>query len=130
MLVLLILLLSQVLAVAANTEKAIFLGPSKLQVPIEHPTLETLRLDVLSPLHLSLRTHIKAEFPTDVSKYGRPTWLLLHGLREGQRYEVRICWAATVSKQPIPKKLTESSSNQHPSDSIPMSFLQYSRRLT
>lgn len=99
MLRVLILLLSQILAVAANTEKAIFLGRSKLQVPIEHPTLEDLHLDILSPLHWSLRTHIQAAFPTNAQKDGESTWLLLHGLREGQRYEVRICWAAIVSKQ-------------------------------
>lgn len=90
-------LLLQIYSVSANTEKVIFLGPSSLQVPVEHPTLEDLKLEALSPHHWSLRTHIRAEFPTNSSKYGQSSWYLLHGLEEGKRYEVRICWAATVS---------------------------------
>ncbi|KUJ08624.1 uncharacterized protein LY89DRAFT_711636 [Mollisia scopiformis] len=81
--------------VLGNTEKIIFLAPSNLEVPVEHPTLEDLQLEALSPQHWSLRTHIGAEFPTTASKYGQPSWYLLHNLQEGQRYEVRICWAAT-----------------------------------
>jgi hypothetical protein len=91
------LLLLQVTAVLCNTEKVIFLGPSSLQVPVEHPTLGDLKLEALSPLSWSLRTHIQAEFPTNSSQYGQSSWYLLHKLQEGQRYEVRICWAATVS---------------------------------
>ncbi|TVY35878.1 hypothetical protein LSUB1_G004415 [Lachnellula subtilissima] len=88
-------LLLQVCTVFANTEKVIFLGPSSLQVPVEHPTLEDLNLEPLSPQHWTLRTHIRAEFPTDSSKHGLASWYLLHRLEEGRRYEVRICWAAT-----------------------------------
>jgi subtilisin-like proprotein convertase family protein len=79
-----------------NTEKTIFLGPSSMQVPIAHPTLEDLQLDTLSPQNGSIRTHLQAQFPTDELEYGPDTWLLLSGLQEGQRYEVRVCWAATV----------------------------------
>ena len=92
----LLFLLLQAGFASANTEKIIFLGPSSLQVPLEHPTLENLQLDVLSPHHWSLRTYIQAEFPTNSSKYGQSSWYLLDRLQEGQRYEVRICWAATV----------------------------------
>ncbi|TVY23175.1 hypothetical protein LHYA1_G007792 [Lachnellula hyalina] len=88
-------LLLQVCTVFANTEKVIFLGPSSLQVPVEHPTLEDLDLEPLSPQHWTLRTHIRAEFPTDSLKHGQASWYLLHRLEEGRRYEVRICWAAT-----------------------------------
>ena len=98
MLYILLLLLSQIIAVVANTEKTIFLGPAKLEVPTAQPTLEDLHLDALSPHYWSLRTHIQAEFPTNTSKHGQSSWILLHGLREGQRYEVRICWAATASR--------------------------------
>lgn len=94
-----LLLLLQVLAVFANTEKTIFLGPASLRVPVEHPTLEDLHLEALSPQYWSLRTYVDAEFPTSSSKYGKSSWYLLHGLQEGQRYEVRICWAATVGFQ-------------------------------
>lgn len=90
------LFLLRACAVLANTEKAIFLGPESLQVPTAHPTLEDLQLEVLSPQRLSLRTHIAAEFPTNDTKYGQSSWLLLQDLQEGQRYEVRVCWAATV----------------------------------
>jgi hypothetical protein len=100
----LLLLSSQIIAAIANTEKTIFLGPSNLRVPAEHPSLEDLHLDALSPNHWSLRTHIQAQFPTNTSKHGQSSWLLLHGLREGQRYEVRICWAATVSRMPLLNK--------------------------
>jgi hypothetical protein len=89
-------LLLQAHVVSSNTEKTIFLGPSQAQIPVEHPTLEDLQLEALSPEQWSLRTHIRAEFPTTSSKYGQASWYLLHGLQEGQRYEVRICWAATV----------------------------------
>ncbi|KAH8593323.1 hypothetical protein B0O99DRAFT_653445 [Bisporella sp. PMI_857] len=81
--------------VDANTEKVIFLGPRKLEVPLQSPTLEDLKLDTLSPAHWSIRTHIAAEFPTDSSKHGPSSWLLIHQLEEGRRYEIRICWAAT-----------------------------------
>ncbi|ESZ94135.1 hypothetical protein SBOR_5489 [Sclerotinia borealis F-4128] len=90
-----LLLTSQIQPASANTEKVIFLGPSTLNIPIEHPTLEDLHLSALSPQQYSLRTHIRAEFPTKDAKYGQSTWYLLQRLKEGQRYEVRICWAAT-----------------------------------
>jgi hypothetical protein len=97
MLLVLMLFLLQAHCAIANTEKVIFLGPEHLQVPLEHPTLEDLQLDALSPQHWTLRTHIEAEFPSESLKYGHSSWYLLHRLQEGQRYEVRICWAATVS---------------------------------
>ena len=83
-------------SVAANTEKVIFTGPSTQTVPVDSPTLDDLQLPKLSPHHWALRTHLSASFPSTASRYGTSSWLLLHGLQEGQRYEVRICWAATV----------------------------------
>ncbi|KAL3427568.1 hypothetical protein PVAG01_01077 [Phlyctema vagabunda] len=90
-----LLLLLQAGHSIANTEKVIFLGPASLEIPVEHPTLDDLQLDILSPQRWSLRTHLRAEFPTVEAKHGEATWLVLNGLTEGQRYEVRICWAAT-----------------------------------
>jgi hypothetical protein len=81
---------------AANTEKVIFTGPIARPVPGEPPTLTNLQLPELSPQNWSLRTHLEAAFPTDSSKYGTSSWVLLRGLQDGQRYEVRVCWAATV----------------------------------
>ncbi|KAG9232094.1 hypothetical protein BJ875DRAFT_96803 [Amylocarpus encephaloides] len=89
------LLALQVSITLANTEKVIFLGPPNINVPLDHPTIGDLHLDTLSPEHWSLRTHIRAEFPTNSSKYGHASWYLLDHLRAGQRYEVRVCWAAT-----------------------------------
>lgn len=89
----------QFYTVSANTEKVIFLGPGPLQIPIESPTLEDLQLEILSPEALSVRAHVEAQFPTTTSQRGVSTWILLHGLKEGKRYEVRICWAATVRLQ-------------------------------
>jgi hypothetical protein len=81
----------------ANVEKVIFLGPSALQIPQSQPTLEDLRLRVLTPHQSTLRTELRKEFPSESSEKGVASWFLLDELVEGQRYEVRICWAATVS---------------------------------
>jgi hypothetical protein len=86
--------------VVANTEKAIFLGPRTSNMPTSHPNLDDLRVDILTPKHWTLRTHLEAEFPSAESKHGKSTWLVLDQLTEGQRYELRVCWAATVSYQP------------------------------
>jgi hypothetical protein len=82
---------------SANVEKIIFLGPSSVTIPTQHPTLEDLQLPALSPEQKTIRTHLRAEFPTNSSTKGEPSWVLLHQLSEGQRYELRVCWAATVN---------------------------------
>ncbi|KAH8899684.1 hypothetical protein GQ53DRAFT_816790 [Thozetella sp. PMI_491] len=80
--------------VLANVEKAIFLGPPTVNVPLQHPTLDDLCIDTLTPSNFSLRTRLEAQFPSEEHQAGKATWLLLDGLTENQRYEVRICWAA------------------------------------
>jgi hypothetical protein len=80
----------------ANVEKTIFLGPPAITIPTAHPNLDDLSLIPLSPLHLSARTHLNASFPTEDALKGNEHWLLLDGLSPGARYEVRICWLATV----------------------------------
>lgn len=92
---LLILLAICFKGVLANTEKLIFIAPGQLQVPTEHPTLEDLRLQTLSPDQWSIRTQLDAEFPSNFSPRGKASWILLQDLETGQRYEVRVCWAAT-----------------------------------
>ena len=99
----------------ANVEKTIFLGPpppplspslSSSTNPF-NPDLSDLGLDRLSPPTPILRTKLNASFPdTDVGAgldasaggkgKGTESWFLLEGLVPGQRYEVRVCWAATV----------------------------------
>ncbi|KAI1408123.1 hypothetical protein F5Y13DRAFT_113254 [Hypoxylon sp. FL1857] len=79
----------------ANTEKAIFLGPPTVNIPATHPTLDDLHVDTLTPTDWAIRTHLDARFPSISAPYGKATWLILDELTEGQRYEVRVCWAAT-----------------------------------
>ncbi|GKT57225.1 hypothetical protein ColTof4_11379 [Colletotrichum tofieldiae] len=79
----------------ANTEKVIFLGPETVNIPTTPPTIQDLRLDVLTPHDWTKRLDLKASFPTEDSPSGTTTWLLLNSLTQGQRYELRVCWAAT-----------------------------------
>jgi hypothetical protein len=83
--------------VSANVEKTIFLGPPAIAVPKQHPNLDDLCLIPLSPLHSTFRTRLNASFPTTDTPKGEETWILVDGLTPGARYEVRICWLATVS---------------------------------
>lgn len=113
--------------VAANTEKAIILAPNNINIPSTHPNLDDLQVDTLTPDKWAIRTYLQAQFPTDSAKYGKPTWLVLDQLTEGQRYEVRVCWAATVSslstsiyKSDRTPSLTADSNPPH-SSSIHMS---------
>jgi hypothetical protein len=88
--------------VNANTEKAIFLGPSPVALSTlsnAPPSLDALRLDSLLPVHGSsiVATQLPVRFPTVSAPRGEESWYLLRGLEDGRRYEVRICWSATVS---------------------------------
>lgn len=86
--------------VLANTEKAIFSGPVPINIPTQPPTLDTLGLHALSPDVPAIRTHVDAVFQDDTNPEGAATWLLLYNLTAAQRYELRICWAATVGPPP------------------------------
>ncbi|KAI9782217.1 MAG: hypothetical protein M1839_005331 [Geoglossum umbratile] len=83
----------------ANVEKVIFLGPQAIPIPAEHPNLDDLRLASLSPQRPYLRAKLHAAFPSSDAAKGEVSWFLLGGLRAGQRYELRICWAATQPTQ-------------------------------
>ncbi|KAI0542066.1 hypothetical protein GGR58DRAFT_335124 [Xylaria digitata] len=85
-----------------NTEKTIFLGPSPVDFESTYPTLDYSGLVPLSPESFTVRTALKAEFHNNHLSHGTPSWFVLHNLTEGQRYEVRVCWAAT---QPTAFKL-------------------------
>lgn len=93
----LLLLLHSIPTVLANVEKVIFLGPGSLQIPQQQPTLDDLHLLSVSPNQPILRTELSAVFPSKSSEKGLASWVLIEQLIEGQRYEVRVCWAATVS---------------------------------
>ena len=86
-----------ILPVFANVEKTVFLAPPAIHVPTDHPNLDDLQIDVLSPLQPSVRLQLDALFPNAENKKGVESWYLLDALNQGQRYEVRICWSATVS---------------------------------
>ncbi|KAH8678162.1 hypothetical protein BX600DRAFT_431456 [Xylariales sp. PMI_506] len=91
-------------SVLANTEKAIFLGPEAINIPATHPNLDDLTIDTLTPQdNWAIRTRVEASFPNASNPFGRTTWLILDELAAGQRYEVRVCWAAT---QPTDFRLT------------------------
>lgn len=83
--------------ILANVEKTIFIAPEAIHIPLQHPNLDDLHLDVLTLSQPSLRTHIPASFPKSPDTRGTTSWFLLDELRQEQRHEVRVCWAATVS---------------------------------
>lgn len=85
----------------ANVEKTIFIAPSALTIPLDHPTFENLQLQTLSPENSTIRAQLHSEFPSDNTPLGPASWFILSGLTEGQRYEVRVCWAATVTNSPL-----------------------------
>jgi hypothetical protein len=81
----------------ANVEKTIFVAPHPSPVPAENPGLDDLGLERLSPSDSVVRTYLNASFPTQETPQGSESWFYLEDLNPGQRYEVRICWLATVS---------------------------------
>ena len=110
--------------ILANVEKTIFLGPKTINTPFTHPTLSNLRLATLTPINGTLRTQLAAQFPTTTHPLGTATWLILDKLTPNQRYEVRVCWPATVSpcsQLPPTREITNQPppSNQPPSKSTP-----------
>lgn len=95
----LLCIVSQSLTVEANVEKTIFLGPGAVTLPDVRPSLDDLRLQSLSSFAPILPTQLSVQFPTSAEPHGLESWHLLSGLEESRRYEVRICWPATVSYQ-------------------------------
>lgn len=92
---LLLLLPFLILSARANVEKTIFRAPSVATIPAVDPSLDDLGLQRLSPANPALRTQLNASFPSEDSP-GTDSWYFLENLTPGQRYEVRICWLATV----------------------------------
>lgn len=93
----------------ANVEKTIFLAPAPLTMPND-ASIDNLYLIPLSPNHSSVRTRLNASFPSKSHPQGTETWMLLDGLLPGSRYEVRICWLATVCCRPemLPLAISEA----------------------
>ena len=92
--VLLFLLAHHILPALANVEKVIFTAPRALSQDKKGFS----DWKALYPKRPSLRSSLVRAFPDTEHPQGLETWLVLDGLTEYQRYELRICWAATVSK--------------------------------
>lgn len=106
------LILSLFTAVAqANVEKTIFLAPAPATVPSGEPDLDDLGLERLSPQRPVVRTHLNATFPTTAAPDGTDSWFFLENLNPGQRYEVRVCWLATVRPSANPSAPPSPSPN-------------------
>lgn len=88
--------------VNANVEKTIFLGPRAAALSNALPSIDTLASSALSPASSILSTRIPVEFPTESAPRGLESWHLVRRLDHGRRYEVRVCWPATVSPIPLP----------------------------
>lgn len=82
---------------AANVEKTIFVAPAPNPIPPENRGHNDLGLERLSPSDHMVRTMLNASFPTEDAPRGTESWFYLEDLHPGRRYEVRICWLATVS---------------------------------
>jgi hypothetical protein len=80
----------------ANVEKVIFLAPQLDSMPSKQVSFDDLGIDRLSPSSPVVRTYLDSSFPTDGAPLGSESWFYLENLIPGRRYEVRICWLATV----------------------------------
>ncbi|KAI1754689.1 hypothetical protein F4782DRAFT_456148 [Xylaria castorea] len=79
----------------ANTEKTIFFGPPAVDIDSIYPASDHLQVVSLDPRHFAIRAHLEVESPSNELRHGKASWFVLHNLTEDQRYEVRVCWAAT-----------------------------------
>lgn len=79
----------------ANVEKVIFTAPPATVVP-QDAAIDSLLMIPLNHEFPSARTYFNASFLTTDGQDGEVSWLLLDNLNPGQRYEVRVCWLATV----------------------------------
>ena len=79
-----------------NVEKSIFSAPEVLVIPRLQPSFDQLRLETLTPSKSTLRRQLRAAFPTSTDPQGPASWFLLDSLSANCRYELRVCWLATV----------------------------------
>ena len=92
-------LLSSAALVLANVEKVVFLGPRQSAICRNQFDIHLLGHTVLSPSRSSVRQYLTATFPSQSTLWrGSESWVILDALEEGKRYEVRICWIATVCR--------------------------------
>lgn len=86
---------------SANVEKIIFKGPAPLSIHSEGPSLQNLQLLTINPTNATLRTPIQPMWASEELPAGTTSWFIMHNLTEGQRYELRLCWAATVGEDAV-----------------------------
>jgi len=98
----LVCIVTHIGTVNANVEKTVFLGPSPVTLQHVRPGLDDLGLQVLTPSDTVLSTRLRLQFPTHSLPRGLESWYLLRQLDGARRYEVRICWPATVSPWRLP----------------------------
>lgn len=116
--------------VAANVEKTTFIAPEVLTVP-QDAAIDNLLLQSLNPDNFSVKTYLNASFPTPEQPKGLETWALLEGLIPGRRYELRVCWLATVhlSSPRFCAHMTDQCSNQQLSGYTRTPYLKSSKLL-
>lgn len=86
---------------SANVEKVVFIAePSIGFKDLPLPSLHPQQPQIFQKLSLSTRDN--------------SSWYLLQDLRIGQRFEVRVCWPATVSKRDRSTSSIVPDVRQHP----------------
>ncbi|EEH17255.2 hypothetical protein PABG_07342 [Paracoccidioides brasiliensis Pb03] len=83
--------------VLANVEKVIFTALKPSPLLLHQSLFDDLEIERLSPHRPSVRTYLSAAFPSKEAPLGFESWFYLDSLKPGQRYEVRICYLATLN---------------------------------
>lgn len=88
-----LLFIAALVSVNGNVEKEIFLGPPPATTEHDAALQNAFqRLPRITPGSCKLET----TWTTSFDPTGEEHWIVLDDLMEGQRYETRICWPATV----------------------------------
>ena len=87
---------------SANVEKIVFFGPEHASDLPQLPHHDFLvRLESLDSFNSTIRRKLHAKFEssslTITEQEQSEAWILLNSLEARRRYEIRICWPATVS---------------------------------
>lgn len=100
----------------ANTEKVIFSAPPTETLSELYDLKEEV-FQIINTANPSLRASLPVSFPTIDRPKGLDSWYRLERLEEGRRYEVRVCWAATVCSPStrVPTLSNAVCSNRQPS---------------
>ena len=84
----------------ANVEKTVFTVPAEVAIglALDPSGLALFPSLQLTPAASRLAIALNTSFTGPAKLTGSETWVVVHGLKFGASYEVRICWAATVSQ--------------------------------